>query len=112
MTRNPTASERLWVESFSCFFCCACEDFKPLLPVHAASASDRSCRSNNGSLPEAAWHSPSFPTSTTDATAESRTCPRFPAFAVTRLPRPALHAASLRDESRWSPPCIRGQWFL
>src|SRR5208337_1073299 len=82
----------------------------PTPPVDAASASVRSCRSNNGSPPAAAWRSPSFPISTTDATAESRTCLRFRAFAVTRLPRPALHAASLRDESRWSLPGIRERW--
>src|SRR5277367_4557157 len=45
----------------------------PVLPVLSASASAHCCRSNNESLLEAAWHSPSFPTSTTDAPAESRT---------------------------------------
>ena len=103
----------------------------PALPTRAASASVRSCRLNTGSLPPAAWRSPSFPISTRDATAESHTYLRSPAFAATRLRKPALRATlpgripmystahpgatvSARSKSRMlgilgtkiSPPCI------
>src|SRR5271169_310128 len=71
----------------------------PTLPTPAASASDRSCRSNNGSLPEAACRSPNSPISTTGAMAESRTYLQSRVSAVTRLQRPAPHAASPPDES-------------
>src|ERR1035441_727512 len=76
----------------------------PIFPTHAASASVHYCRSNNGSLPEAAWRLPSSPISTMDARVESRTYLQSRAFDATRLQRPALRATSLPDESRCTPP--------